>query len=195
MHVLVVGPGVMGETLGAAVREALPTTQLTFLGRQGGRAAELAKRFGALVALAPEAVAAPVDYLILTLKPQHAAQVLPTLSPLLHLESFALSVMTGVTITQLIHALGLSRIARAMPNTPGRIGAGLTVWTAQGLNPPAYDAIKRTLSTAGRSALCRRGEVPRYGYGPFWEWPRLCLSLYGSANRCRRTYGAPSAPS
>ncbi len=151
MHVLVVGPGVMGETLGTAIREAFPAAHITFLGKRGGRAAYLAERLGGATALSPEGVTAPVDYVVLCLKPQQASGALPPLQPLLHPDSYVLSVMTGFAMAQIAQLLQVSAIARAMPNTPGRIGAGLTVWTSQALKPPAHAVITTTLSRLGEA--------------------------------------------
>lgn len=150
MRAVIVGPGVMGETLGGAFRQAYPQEELIFLGPASERRSELARRYGAGEASHPEEIG-ETDWLLLSLKPQKAMQVLPSLQKLLKPESLVLSVMAGITLEHLRRSLGHSRLVRTMPNTPGRIGAGITAWTAQGLTDEERTTVERFLEGMGET--------------------------------------------
>jgi pyrroline-5-carboxylate reductase len=66
--------------------------------------------------------------IILAVKPQVAAEVVPGLKPLLGPETVAISIMAGKTLSFLEGALGSgAAIVRSMPNTPAAVGRGITV--------------------------------------------------------------------
>jgi pyrroline-5-carboxylate reductase len=71
-----------------------------------------------------------------------------------------LSIMAGVTIRALSTGLGSEAIIRAMPNTPGQIGAGITVWTAT----PAVGQEHREAAARVLSALGKQVQVPEEKY-------------------------------
>jgi pyrroline-5-carboxylate reductase len=65
--------------------------------------------------------------IVLAVKPQVAADVVPQLKGLVRAGSVAVSVMAGKTIHFLQGALGDCAIVRSIPNTPAAIGRGITV--------------------------------------------------------------------
>jgi pyrroline-5-carboxylate reductase len=65
--------------------------------------------------------------IVIAIKPQEAAAVVPTLRPLARADTVAISIMAGPKIGFLQGALGDLAIVRAMPNTPAAIGRGITV--------------------------------------------------------------------
>jgi pyrroline-5-carboxylate reductase len=69
-----------------------------------------------------------VGAIVIAVKPQVAADVVPTLARHLTPETVVISIMAGRTIGFLQSKLGRSpAIVRAMPNTPAAIGRGITV--------------------------------------------------------------------
>src|SRR6476620_6074158 len=64
--------------------------------------------------------------IVIAIKPQDAATVVPTLKPLAGAGTLAVSVMAGQTLGFLDSALPCA-VVRAMPNTPAAIGRGITV--------------------------------------------------------------------
>jgi pyrroline-5-carboxylate reductase len=69
-----------------------------------------------------------VAFIVVAIKPQEAAAVVPTLKPLAGSGALVISIMAGKTLAFLQGALGAdSAIVRAMPNTPAAIGRGITV--------------------------------------------------------------------
>jgi pyrroline-5-carboxylate reductase len=77
-----------------------------------------------LIGLNADAGAAGI--LILAVKPQSFAALAPALAPFISPETLVVSVMAGVPIDRIAALTGARRIVRAMPNTPGAIGRGVT---------------------------------------------------------------------
>ena len=65
--------------------------------------------------------------IVIAVKPQVAAEVVPKLKTLLRPGAIAVSVMAGKTIGFLEGALGDCAIVRSIPNTPAAVGRGITV--------------------------------------------------------------------
>lgn len=73
---------------------------------------------------------APVDVLVIALKPQVFPSVREALTPWIGKKTLVISVMAGYRLKQLKEKLGTDRVVRAMPNTPGAIGQGVTLLCA-----------------------------------------------------------------
>ena len=73
------------------------------------------------------------DVVVLCTKPQNCDAVFADLRPVVQNQKtppVLLSILAGVPTERFRAGLGLQKVARAMPNTPGQIGCGVTVWTA-----------------------------------------------------------------
>lgn len=77
----------------------------------------------------PAGVSAP-DVLVLAIKPQMMAQVLPTLSALVSEHTVVVSVAAGTTLSTITDALGDVAAIRVMPNTPSLVLRGMSVGCA-----------------------------------------------------------------
>lgn len=71
----------------------------------------------------------PFDVVVLAVKPQVMKSVAATLAPHLSPDVPVLSIAAGITLSTLKHYFGDRPIIRAMPNTPGAIGQGITGYT------------------------------------------------------------------
>lgn len=94
------------------------------------RLAELQKRFGVRVTMDSQEAIAGADLVILSVKPQNMAEVLPTLrnggSACL-----VISIAAGISLRFLEEGLGsTARIVRAMPNVPALVREGVTALAA-----------------------------------------------------------------
>jgi pyrroline-5-carboxylate reductase len=83
----------------------------------------------------------PADVLVLAVKPQGFARAAPSIAGWVGPDTLVVSIMAGVTIRSISEALGASKVARAMPNTPGAIGKGVTGYA---LSPQCGEAEKAT---------------------------------------------------
>jgi pyrroline-5-carboxylate reductase len=72
----------------------------------------------------------PADILVLAVKPQQFRDAVAGVKRFVGAETRVLSVMAGVTIDTLTRELGAQRVVRCVPNTPGRIGHGVTAYVA-----------------------------------------------------------------
>ena len=70
------------------------------------------------------------DVVLLAVKPQVLDAALTGLDAVLRRDTLVVSIVAGVTIATLRQRLGSAAIVRAMPNTPGQVGEGITVWTS-----------------------------------------------------------------
>ena len=101
------------------------------------------------IALNPTPGAAgKASIVILAVKPQIAADVMPSVAALTGAQTLVLSVMAGKTLHFLEAALPGAAIARAMPNTPAAIGRGITVLVPNAKVTPAQRAIATDLISA-----------------------------------------------
>ena len=73
---------------------------------------------------------AAVDVVVLAVKPQMFGDIAATARPFVGPQTLVLSVMAGVTISAIARAFETERVIRAMPNTPGQIGQGITAYVA-----------------------------------------------------------------
>jgi pyrroline-5-carboxylate reductase len=92
-----------------------------------------------------------VSTVVVAVKPQVAAEVVPGLAPLLGRSSLAVSIMAGKTVGFLEQALPAgTAVVRSMPNTPAAIGRGITVAVANArVTADQRDTAHRLLAATG----------------------------------------------
>jgi pyrroline-5-carboxylate reductase len=76
------------------------------------------------------------DVVILAIKPQMLGRVGRDIRPVLKPGQLVLSILAGATTRALSDTLGHDQIVRSMPNTPARLGRGMTVWYATPATTP-----------------------------------------------------------
>src|SRR5260221_4403151 len=88
--------------------------------------------------------------IVVAVKPQIIADVLPTLRPLVGKDTVALSIAAGTTLRNLKSGLGDIAIVRSIPNTPAQVGRGITVAIANArTDKPARTLVAALLSAVG----------------------------------------------
>lgn len=126
-----VGAGVMGEAMikGLLHQQALAPTSITAADPRADHLEALRQRYG-IQTTTDNVAAARADALVLSVKPQVMGKVLAELSG--HVDGIGLivSIVAGVELKTISESLRNGRVVRSMPNTPGQIGRGITVWTA-----------------------------------------------------------------
>jgi len=83
----------------------------------------------------------PADVLVLAVKPQTFLKAAPDARHFVGPDTLVLSIMAGITMDALTRELGAARVIRCVPNTPARIGRGITAYVAA----PACTAEDRAL--------------------------------------------------
>lgn len=124
---VLVGAGKMGSAmLEGWLARGLDPKRVVVLDPQPGRAVRALARRG--LSLNPKHLPQAVAALVIAVKPQAAADILPSLAPMLTPKTLALSIMAGKPLRFLAQALLRdAALVRAMPNTPAAIGRGITV--------------------------------------------------------------------
>lgn len=72
----------------------------------------------------------PVDVVVIAVKPQMFETAAADIKPWIGPKTLVLSIMAGIRLKQMQLALETDRVLRAMPNTPGAIGQGVSVISA-----------------------------------------------------------------
>ena len=132
MRITFIGGGNMGEAMLAAILEKkLSTPQdIAASDTDQSRRQHLEQNYGVTVAGTSLPLAQKCDVLILAIKPQNLADVMAELNGQLEPAQLVLSIVAGARIDTLCQGLDHRHTVRCMPNTPARIGEGMTVWTA-----------------------------------------------------------------
>ena len=126
---LVVGGGTMGRICAQAAVAELGADRVVVLERTAAHAALIQTDLGVtcVTALTPDL--GDFTMVVLAVKPQDAVAAITPLRPVFT-QALVISVMAGVSTARLSELTGSARIARCMPNTPAKIGRGMTAWTA-----------------------------------------------------------------
>lgn len=132
MKIAFIGGGNMGEAMLAAVLEdGLVKPEAIWVGDVSStRRKSLVQKYGVAVMASNLEAISGKDVVILAVKPQNLAEVIPELSGQLKSRQLVLSIIAGAKIATLSKGLKHKCIVRVMPNTPAQVGEGMSVWTA-----------------------------------------------------------------
>jgi pyrroline-5-carboxylate reductase len=124
-HVGVIGAGVMGEALIAAlIRSGVNTTDISFTEKRDERAKELEARY-LISHLSLHELLAKASTILLVVKPQDMQTTLREMVGHCDQKTLLISFAAGKTIKSIADEVGENRpIVRVMPNTPALIGLG-----------------------------------------------------------------------
>jgi len=152
-----VGSGVMAEAIitGLLRGRLVDPGQLVASHPRPERRDQLVATHGIRVVASNIEAVAGADVVILAIKPQMLGRVGREIGPSLEPGQLVLSVLAGATTKALTTALGHDQVVRSMPNTPARLGKGMTVWFAT----PGVTADQRAQAAALLGALGVQLEV------------------------------------
>lgn len=126
-----IGPGAMAEAMIAGLlrQKLAKPDNLTASGPREERLQDLKKKYGLKTTTDNAAAASNADVVVLSVKPQRLSEVMKGLKGI-RLDALVLSVIAGASIKKISTGLKHKAVVRSMPNTPGQIGEGITVWTS-----------------------------------------------------------------
>ncbi len=126
-----IGPGVMAEAMIAGLfnKKLANPENITASGPREERGVELHKKHGIKVTTDNASAVQGADVVVLSVKPQRLTEVMKGLKGIRN-DALVLSIIAGATIKKIGAGLKHKAIVRSMPNTPGQIGEGITVWTS-----------------------------------------------------------------
>jgi pyrroline-5-carboxylate reductase len=127
-----VGSGVMAEAMIAGLLrgELVAPHQMVASHPRAERREQLRSEYGIRVVADNLEAVDGADVIVLGIKPQMLGRVGREIGPALRRGQVVLSILAGATTTALTGTLGHDQVIRAMPNTPARLGKGVTVWYA-----------------------------------------------------------------
>ena len=127
-----VGSGVMAEAMIAGLlRGALVDADRVIASHpRAERREALEREYGIRTAADNVAAVKDADVILLGIKPQMLNKVGREIGPHLRRGQLVLSVLAGATTAALTGILGHDQVVRSMPNTPARLGKGVSVWYA-----------------------------------------------------------------
>jgi pyrroline-5-carboxylate reductase len=154
-RVAILGAGKMGGILLQAFLKSglVAPAQIIATVAHPERAAALSKQFGVTVSTDNLAAARTADVILLGVKPQQMTELVRSLAPALTPAKLLISFAASVKTSMLEEAAGMAiPVVRAMPNTPAKLGAGVTA-LCRGAN--ATDAqlalAEQIFATVGRT--------------------------------------------
>jgi pyrroline-5-carboxylate reductase len=131
-NVAFIGGGIMGEAMirGLITRDIVAPEQIIVADPMAERLDDLRGRYGIRVTVSNAEAAESGQVIVLSVKPQNLAEVMPGIRGHLRRQDLLLSILAGTPIRKLADGVAHAAVVRAMPNTPAQIGQGMTVWTA-----------------------------------------------------------------
>lgn len=150
--IAVIGYGVMGEAIlsGLIKKGGINPGSITTSGPREERRLDLSNRYGVIAVKENVQAVSDSEVVILAVKPQKIQSVIKGLKGKIPQEAVVISIVAGVSLELLAKTLGHNAIVRAMPNTPARIGEGITVWTGNShVSPEQLDLARQSLQCLG----------------------------------------------
>lgn len=127
-----IGAGVMGEAMirGLLGKKIVKPEQIIAADPWQERLDQLKEQHGIATTSDNAFAAEEGQVVVLSIKPQSLASVLPEIRGHLRRQDLLMSIIAGAPIKRLADGAAHASVVRAMPNTPAQIGQGITVWTA-----------------------------------------------------------------
>lgn len=128
----IIGAGAMGEAIiGGLIRQKLTHPENIHASEPRiERCEELQYKYAISVSSNNLEVIKEVDVVVLAVKPQRLEKVMHELSGHIPPRAVLVSIIAGASIEKISKGLQHKSVVRTMPNTPGQIGKGITVWFA-----------------------------------------------------------------
>lgn len=151
MRITVLGGGVMGETLASGfLRVISPPPDIVIVEKRAERADELTSLLDVQIADAPVALA-QADVVVLAVKPQDVPALLGEFGARVRPGALVVSIAAGIRTATIEGLLpdGVN-VVRSMPNTPARVGRGVTgVSPGSACSPDALALAVRLMESVG----------------------------------------------
>lgn len=123
-----IGAGAMAEAIATGMLQhgLCKCDEIIMSNRSRAKLERLQQTLGICAAESNSQVVAEAQYLILAVKPQQFPVVCEQLEQTVQQSQAVISIMAGIPVAELVKRLGNVAVFRAMPNTPAKIGWGMT---------------------------------------------------------------------
>lgn len=127
-----IGSGNMAEAMikGILLKGLVDPQSIFAADPRADRLAYLTDKYGIRTSSGNRAVAREAGVLVLSIKPQVLPKVMKGIDLDVQADALVLSIIAGARISVIVEGLRHAAVVRAMPNTPGQFGEGMTVWTS-----------------------------------------------------------------
>ncbi len=183
----IIGAGAMGEAiLGGLIRQNLTKTESIYASEpRESRRVELKDRYGIRTTKNNLEAIQDADVVVLAVKPQRLNKILEELKDKIPKKAVIISIIAGASVKTISEGLNHDAVVRTMPNTPGQIGKGITVWYPNSsVTEQHLDFSQINVKSIGRRCSGRRGILSGYGYCHIRNRSNVCISFHGSINGC-----------
>ena len=157
MRIAILGAGKMGGILVQAFLKSglFPREQVAATVAHEARALALTEQFGIAVSTDNLKAAEQADVILLGVKPQQMADLVSSISSVLHPGKLLISFAASVKTEAIEAAAGCNlAVIRAMPNTPAMLGAGATaICRGRFVGAPQMALAEKIFSTVGRTVI------------------------------------------
>ncbi len=119
----------------------------------------LEKQYGVQVVDDNAELAAKVETLLLSVKPQNMTEVLQDVKDTIKKDTLVISIAAGIRTANIAAVLGDIAIVRVMPNTPALIGEGAGALFATEKARPMMERAKSIFSAVGEAVVVDREEL------------------------------------
>lgn len=117
------------------------------------RLTHLAEQYGVQAVESNADLAAKVETLVLSVKPQNMTDALQSIKDAVRTEALVISIAAGVKTGNIAAVLGDIAIVRVMPNTPALIGEGASALFATDKAKPMLEKAKSIFSAVGKAVV------------------------------------------
>ncbi|MGI6265122.1 MAG: pyrroline-5-carboxylate reductase [Acutalibacteraceae bacterium] len=155
MKIAFIGAGNMASAIIRGMcRDSFKGDQISAYDIDVNKTVDLAADWGIEAAATPEAAIQNADAVVVAIKPQMFASVLPPLRPALEqADPLIVSIAAGKTLADIAALVGESRaVVRVMPNICATVGEAISAYTGNGLVSAEHkQLVERILDAVGRS--------------------------------------------
>jgi pyrroline-5-carboxylate reductase len=151
-RIAVIGCGVMGEAMvkGLLHERLVRPDQIVVSHPREERCRDIGERYGVRTTTGNRAAAEGATMVVMAIKPQFFDEVAAELKGAVLDRALVVTIVAGVRMAHAVEVLDATRVARVMPNTPGQIGRGISVWTAtDAVNDEDRQRVRALLSALG----------------------------------------------
>lgn len=150
-----IGSGNMAESLVKGIISAgLYAPENVFVSDvRAKRLSLLSEGYGVVPVQSNAELAAKVDTVVLSIKPQNMTDALNSIKEAIGAETLVISIAAGIKVANIAAVLGEMAIVRVMPNTPALIGEGASALFANQKAKPLLDKAMAMFASVGKAVV------------------------------------------
>jgi len=156
-----VGSGNMAEALikGITAAKVCKPENVLISDVRAERLKMLSEKYSVTAVESNSELAAKVDVLVLSVKPQNMTEALQTIKDAVKPDVLIISIAAGIKVAKIADALGDIAIVRVMPNTPALIGEGASALFANDKAKPMLDEAMSIFSSVGKAVVVENEDL------------------------------------